>query len=62
MMTQKTKGRTARRQVNQNKSYKKYSNPIAFWVRTWIVTLAVWGWIPFRWGDWIVRREGHYED
>lgn len=32
------------------------------WVSKWIVTLAVWGWLPLRVAKWVIPRAGHHEN
>ena len=48
--------------MTKTTSNKSYFDPITSWVKTWIVTLAVWGWLPLRLAKWILRRGGHHED
>ena len=36
-----------------------YFTAIASWVRKWIVTLALWGWLPLPLAKWVLR---HHED
>jgi len=43
-------------------SIKNFLHPIIAWVKTWIVTLAVWGWLPYKLAEWIKRQGGHHED
>jgi len=48
--------------MNKPSSNNKYFHPTISWIKTWIVTLAVWGWLPFKLAEWIKRRGGRHED
>jgi len=61
-MTQKTKIPSTKRTVEPTTSNKSYLDSMTSWLKAWIITLALWGWLPYRLAEWILRRGGHDED
>ena len=52
-MTRKPSGRAEKRNVATKTSPKHDSASIASRVKAVAVTLALWGWFPIDWADWI---------
>jgi hypothetical protein len=61
-MNKKPKGRTGEYQKTPKTSNANYFHSIASWTQTWIVTLAVWGWFPYRLAKWILSWGGRHEN
>lgn len=61
-MTQKSGGRTDGHQETPKTSNRSFLGALVSWLKSLIITLAVWGWFPFRLADWITRQGGHHED
>lgn len=43
----------------KNSAGASYFAAVTSWVRKWIVSLALWGWLPLRLAKWIIK---HHED
>jgi len=60
MMPQKNEEQADRYPEHSKKSSKGYFSRIKSWTQTWIITLAVWGWLPYWLAEWILRRGGRH--